>query len=970
MNSENLIGPSKNPLENPKLRPAFELIRKVVFSRDKAATHISKDDLKESLRFLNVTRKDARNFFESQFENGLPPKASAGELTTLLALDNSRQQKLFFEPDAGRILRQALVRFDVFITVPEQNSLAELKMLYSTFYKATKGLAGQESAARQASLQLATQLADHNRKVPANLLLHGPNGCGTQEMAIALSKALFKCGYQVKEVNCAQYRSDGEAASWHGSKPYWQGSQEGLITSFIYANPKSVVIFHNLDRTLPKIMESLTDPLTTGIMVDQFGIQDSKITQDRYEQKKSRPPTTVDCSQAVFLFTVSEGSDDWYRNPDLTANLLSENQSTQETIIRDALREAKQTYQGDITPVFNLPVLEVIGQHLVLLRPQQWAVLRKAAKKGLQQALRDFKKRFECTVLLENVQAVADTHLLSHGANQSLASTSSESFDRGFLQPLSAWLIEHDAASSAEIILNTEALTSLKQILENLGSEPLETLSRRRQVLRWNSLLSRHQATGLKMTLSNLELHHTKSLGDFTGEVKIEAFVPDLRFSNVVGHEECKKFLSEVIGYLRQPEAVTALGIDLPKGAVLVGPPGTGKTRLAQAFAGEAGLPILATTGPDLLNPALLGELYRIARRNAPCLIFVDEADALRKRGQSLIHDAAINKLLTEIQGFSSTAPVFHMLATNRAEMLDEALTRPGRIDRRFHLGALNQAGREVMTERLLKICQIDKSLSKKLIAKSSGMTGAGFEQVIRECGLRQLRSENQLTAGEVFEEIDRVKFGPRRDESRRTEFARQRVALHEIGHALCHHLLIPDLPLEIVTIVPRDESEGFIKINHEQSISQEETPKYVHHHIAVLLAGRAAEMIKFGNEGRSGGATSDLKKATRAAHEAVAYAGLDDQFPVGSMLGYTEFDEKIPESVTSQIWERTQHWLQRAENEATQILRENWLLVEHLTEKLLIHGTLDGIEFSEYVNAFRADLDSAIPTSASQSLH
>lgn len=970
MKSTQLANPVKNPLDNPKLRPAFELIKKLAFCRDAAATHISAADLKESLRFLIVTRKDAKNYFEKQF-CGLPPKASQEELSNLLNIDNSSQGKLLFEAEAGRILRQALVCFDVFFSVPKQSARAELKMLYSTFYKATKDLAGQGDAARQASLQLALQLADHQRKVPATLMLHGPNGCGTQEMAISLSKALYKCGYQIKEINCAQFRSEGEAASWHGAKPYWSGSKEGLVTSFVHANPQSVVIFHNVDRTLPKVMESLLEPLTTGVMVDQYGLDDDEIGKTHSDQRKSRPPTTVDCSRSVFLFTASVGSSDWYSNPDLATHLLNENQANQAAIILDAMRDAKQTFQGEVTPVFDLSVLEIIGQNLTTLRPQQWQVLRKSAKKGLQHALRNFKKRFECEVLLENAQALADIHLLSHGVNQGLFATTSESFERGLLQPLSAWLIEHDSATTAEVIINAEASASLKQILENLGSDPLETLARRRQTLSWKFLINNQQSTGPRMTLRHLELHRTKSLGDFTGEVKIEAVVPELRFSDVVGHDEAKLFLLEMIGYLRQPEKVTSLGIGLPSGCLLVGPPGTGKTRLAQAFAGEAGLPILAITGPDLLNPMRLSELYRIARRNAPCLIFIDEVDALGKRGQhGAMHDAAINKLLTEIQGFSSTAPIMHILATNREEMLDDAVTRPGRIDRRFFVGALNRAGRGVMSERLLKIGQIDHSLNEKLIAQTYGMTGAEFEKVIRECGLRRMRSEkNQLTPGEVFEEIDTVKFGPRTDEFRRSEAVRQRVALHEIGHALCHHLLIPDLPLEIVTITPRDESEGFIKINLEMSIRQEETPKSVHNYIATLLAGRAAEMIQFGNEGRSGGATSDLKKATRAAYQAVAHAGLDDQMPAGSILGFSKFDEKIPDSVTTQTWERTQHWLQRAENEATRILRENWPLVEHLASKLLIHGTLDGIEFSEYVTAFRANLDLAIPISASQSL-
>lgn len=941
--------PLSNPLADPAWRPVLDVLKKVVYRRDRQATQITLDDFTESLRFLKI-RPEAKKFLGKEL-GVLPVPANEAELRILLAMDNSKQERLRFDEAAGELFKRTLQRYDEFASLAPLSHRGQLQRVFHSLFAAARKIPGQEPAAREASRILAAALTDSSRTLPASLLLHGTPVGGAQEMSRAIAQSMASLGYALLEIDLQQFRTEGEEASISGAKPYWNGAREGIATSFIYQHPKAVIIIHNADRSLPRVLEAFQQPLSRGSWVDQFGLEETDDGPPNGRHK--RLPTTVDCTQAVFIFNVSEEGNRWYQNPD---HLKLMDSPFSKAMVIEALRDATQEYRGETTPVFHAPLLDQLSDGLVLLKPVAWDELRAAARHGLQQATRKTGRRYSCQIAVKNARAITDLHLLRFAPAQGIGAADSLSFEKGLLSNFANWCIDQDAQASVRLDIDTAALQQLEIILGELGHDPIGTLKRKAQSVMYSVAIEEDERIGTSLILHDVLLQKTPRLKDFTGDVHLEASVPDVRFTDVAGHAEAKAFFQEMIRYLRCPARVKEIGVDLPKGVMLYGPPGTGKTKLAQSFAGEANLPFIAVTGTDLLYPQRASELYRIAQSAAPCAIFIDEVDVIGRRAQhGAAHDTAINTLLTSIQGFSKDRPIFHILATNRPESLDDALLRPGRVDRRFYCGALDREARSVMIARLIKVAGLDSTANERLLPLTYGMTGADLEQIARESGLRRLRQESDrtLSLDEVVDELNNHKFGERRS-IRLNADSRYRVALHEIGHAVTHAILLPELVIEVVTITPRNNAAGFVSINAENFELANETPDAVRAFLTCRLAGRAAEMIAFGNEGRSSGASSDLSIATRAAYRAVAASGLDAEMPIGSVLGFSEFGEDIPTPMLHKAWERTQYWLQEAESNATRLLRLHWPLVTHLTERLLATEHINGDEFSELMANFQ----------------
>ena len=942
-----------NPLASTEFEPVLDLMRRVVHRRNPQASTFTRKDLAEVLRFARPPAGAVREQLTSILGE-LPDLAEPSEFQALYSSDAHRTlSKLRLSAEMAEVFADLTDRFSCFLQLPDPLPVPKCSKLRGQLNELSNlGIPGQESASREAALDLLLQLDENTRSTPARLLLHGPEGCGTREMAKALAARLQRQGHDLLEVECSQYRSEGEAASWVGAKSYWSGSRPGIITEQIYNHPRSVVIFHDIDRTLPGVMESIRSALQQGYLIDDFGLEEQSDGDElSWRQRESkRRPTRVECAQAIFIFTAAAGGH-WYRHPE-HRSLLNDPEQARITMTR-AMYEATRQHRGETTSCFDHVVLAEIDRHLVLLGPLQWNVLVDEVSRTLTELSQRYTEGYNCTLSLD--PALSEVYLLNQARNDLGVRDLRLVEQRLLRSALDTLLYTEQAIDQITLRLDDAATQRLATLQGRLGAMPIETLQRKQQRLAFTEHLV-HEGESLTIWVEAPRLERAPRFDDYNGQVRITAEVPEVDFSMVAGHANVKHSMKRIIGYLHAPEPLSELTIELPRGLLLDGPPGTGKTLLAKAFAGEAELPFIAVSGTDLLNPERTQELYRLAHNNAPCAVFIDEADALGTRGRyGAVHDAAINKLLTEIQGFNSSAPIFHILATNRSEEIDPALTRPGRIDQHFAIGTLDDPeARLPMLERLARVAELPpQEAAETLLGHSCGMTGAQLEQAIRETGLLRIEREQQgmkgVTLADAIDQLRTARYGKRTDSPASSPELLRRVAIHEAGHAIVHTLLLPGHRVQTLSADARGNSSGFLHVTVAPG-QDNRSLTHVKHRLTALMAGRAAEKLLYNSP--SSGDCHDIASATEIAFKAIAHEGLDEQFGPISLAAMSE--SQVAPDLIQAAWDRVRSWIDEADANAMALLQEQRVALERLADELAVRATLNGSEVESLINTYR----------------
>ena len=469
------------------------------------------------------------------------------------------------------------------------------------------------------------------------------------------------------------------------------------------------------------------------------------------------------------------------------------------------------------------------------------------------------------------------------------------------------------------------------------------------------------------------------------GKSRARMFVgnsPAVSFEDVAGVEEAKEELQEVVEFLKVPERFVSLGAKIPKGVLLIGPPGTGKTLLARAVAGEAGVPFLSISGSEFVEmfvgvgASRVRDLFEQAKRNAPCIVFVDEIDAVgRHRGAGLGggHDEreqTLNQILVEMDGFDVNTNIIIVAATNRPDILDPALLRPGRFDRRVVLDNPDVRGRE----QILKVHSKGKPLAEDIdlerIAKQTmGFSGADLANLVNESAiLAARRSKETITNDEFAESIDRVIVGPARKSRVVNEREKEITAYHEAGHALVGYMLPKaDMPYK-VTIVARGMSGG-----HTRYLPDEDrnlwTKGQFEDMMAAAMGGRVAEEIIF--EDVTTGASNDLEQATNIARTMVTRYGMSSKlgprtfgkreelvFLGREISEQRDYSDKIAEDIDAEVYGLVEH----AYSTATKVITDNRERLSQLARHLMAHETVEGDELKEILDP---DSDSAAPAEA-----
>jgi len=447
-------------------------------------------------------------------------------------------------------------------------------------------------------------------------------------------------------------------------------------------------------------------------------------------------------------------------------------------------------------------------------------------------------------------------------------------------------------------------------------------------------------------------------------------------FSDVAGVEGAKLELTEVVDFLKSPDRFTAVGAKIPKGVLLVGPPGTGKTLLAKAVAGEAGVPFFSISGSEFVEmfvgvgASRVRDLFEQAKKNAPCIVFIDEIDAVgRQRGAGMgggndEREQTLNQLLTEMDGFEGNSGIIIVAATNRPDVLDSALMRPGRFDRQVTVDRPDYAGRL----QILNVHAKDKTLSKdvdldKVARRTPGFTGADLANLLNEAAILAARKDlDKVSNDEVGDAIERVMSGPEKKERVISDKKKELVAYHEAGHALVGALMPDYDPVAKVSIIPRGQAGGltFFTPSEERMESGLYSRSYLQNQMAVALGGRVAEEIVYGEEEVTTGASNDLQQVANVARQMITKFGMSDKIgPValgqsqgGMFLGRDmsstrDFSEDTAATIDVEVSELVDVAYKRA----TKVLTDNRTVLDEMAQMLIERETIDTEDIQDLLN-------------------
>ena len=459
-------------------------------------------------------------------------------------------------------------------------------------------------------------------------------------------------------------------------------------------------------------------------------------------------------------------------------------------------------------------------------------------------------------------------------------------------------------------------------------------------------------------------------MGNSNAKVYVKDSAGSIKFDDVAGEDEAKENLSEIVNYLHDPSKYRDIGASMPKGILLVGPPGTGKTMLAKAVAGEANVPFFSISGSEFvemfvgMGASKVRDLFKQAKEKAPCIVFIDEIDAIGKKrdggkfgGGNDEREQTLNQLLTEMDGFEGSNGVIILAATNRPESLDPALTRPGRFDRRVPVELPDLQGREAILRVHAKKIKTEPNINYAQIARmASGASGAELANIVNEAALRAVRNHRTAASqADMEESIEVVIAGYQKKNAILTDKEKSIVSYHEIGHALVAALQSHSAPVQKITIVPRTSGALGYTMQVEEGNHYLMTKDEIINKIATLTAGRVAEEIVFGSI--TTGASNDIEQATKLARAMITRYGMSDEFGMVAMetvenayLGgdtslscSAETQARIDALVVSIVKEQYQ--------KATQILTENRAKLDELAKYLYEKETITGEEFMNILN-------------------
>ena len=823
---------------------------------------------------------------------------------------------------------------------------------------------GQPLALRKfdESQLLNAWMPEHNG-LPKLFLLAGPHATGKSTFARTLAQEWELRGGEHITIDMASMLSHNEGFGLTGLRSGYDSAAPGRLTSFVREHPEALVILENVTRAHPNVQSLLTPLLTSGKLIDEYGFGSGA--------DRGRPQTRdVSFANATVLLTCTVGEAIFERPSNL--KLYEENPDALVAMLKDAManigsedtssRSQLPHDSGRTSPL--LPYLQQIN--MLPFRPLDLAALEQIALAGMDDVAKvlaaknvqiSWGSSTDAGRQREDRQQIARLFALGSAPQFSPLMVRKMAADKILRQ----WLYSHPNLAEVHSLTVTVESKSLGLLGLDTSADALQRDYFRRSQRLAFSVSSTDVQT---LQIHGIGIERIATQQDYGTEGGISVELPQLRFADIFGHDVIKDRLAEVVRLLKDSDPGNQ--ISLPRGMLLHGQPGTGKTMLAKALASEAGLPFIAASGPQLLDIDNIRTIFRRARQYAPCLVFLDEIDALGVRGSGGI-DPCINQLLVEIDGFKSAdeGHVFVIAATNFRNKVDPALTRSGRLDLCLEVPLLDKEARRHFLEKLqaqIKLKPGNTFPMEDLLVLSAGMAGADLEKLVREVQLTAIRrGQSEVAAADLLEELNVIKHGARLDNPP----LREQLAItahHEAGHAVVSRALNPDVRIEQVTIVPRRNALGFTAYAEDSLAQRNFDREEVMDLICVALAGRVAQRKYMAqlqgpaalDKGSDAGADSDLQHATRLAWRAITRWGLDDAFGWVSTAPLGD-DEHIPRHLEDIATERTKAWIDEARTQTEKVVNTNWQVICDLANGLLADEILLGNKLENLLKGAQA---------------
>lgn len=767
--------------------------------------------------------------------------------------------------------------------------------------------------------------ADKVDRPRAIFLFLGPPATGKTYLSELLGQGLQ--GYNFKSFDMTQYTSENGGFGLTGLRKGYDNAGPGQLTEFIKENPKSIIVFDEIEKSHTKVQAQLLRMLSSGLVQDEFDKED------------------VDCRETIVVFTSNLGSE-LYSNKNFLEQLAKTPHQARNSIL-EAIRIEKKIESGFSVPAVLPEMISRLSQgEVVLFNKLSLDGLSHIALNQLNLESKAFQKRLGVRVAIDNIDLIIKLLVLSFAPQFDVRALKSRLVYYVF-DPITDYLQKNQG-----IEIESIRITTSEQAVQFLSCNNFHTLPQKMSIKNQSAFFETaisKNSLELLMNIDNVRIEKISRSADFKDASGIIIDLPEISFRDIAGHEKIKERLLEALNLVKNSEKLAELGEQAPKGMLLYGVPGTGKTLLAKAFAHEAQLPFIACSGNDLLNEDFIRKLFSRAREYAPALIFIDEIDALPKRGTGNVYaDALVNRLLVEIDGFNSfESNLFIIAATNRKESIDDAVLRSGRIDLHFEVPQLDKGARRWFIEKMLQNSIFDKAINAEtLVTLTAGLSGADLQKVSRESIIYALReSISNISEAILINQINTLKYGAEL-QLEDNDLRLQETAYHEAGHAVICKLLLPERKIDQVTVVARSNFLGMVSYNTEQQYDYNK--EFLFGLTCVALAGRIAQQKKFGIKGLDSGASNDLDQAMHYAWLAIGKWGMDTNLENISVAKLQSLGQQ--EYFKEEIETRIKAWIEDATLKTHTLVEKHWQALEKVALTVLDKETLDEAELLELI--------------------